>query len=111
MNKLNPAGLKSGVVALRRGLCALAGAATVGLLPLTAAHAQQPTSATAAATQARPVKLALIDTAVDAIAKEALAAARARTFSRKLLELRYADALVGKLAKDEILARYLVLPH
>ena len=61
MNKLNPAGLKSGVVALRRGLCALAGAATVGLLPLTAAHAQQPTSATAAATQARPVKLALIE--------------------------------------------------
>ena len=60
MNKLNPAGLKSGVVALRRGLCALAGAATVGLLPLTAAHAQ-PTSATAAATQARPVKLALIE--------------------------------------------------
>ena len=60
MNKLNPAGLKSGVVALRRGLCALAGAATVGLLPLTAAHAQ-PTRATAAATQARPVKLALIE--------------------------------------------------
>jgi branched-chain amino acid transport system substrate-binding protein len=60
MNKLNSAGLKSGVVALRRGLCALAGAATVGLLPLTAAHAQ-PTSATAAATQARPVKLALIE--------------------------------------------------
>ncbi|OYZ45610.1 MAG: branched-chain amino acid ABC transporter substrate-binding protein, partial [Acidovorax sp. 16-64-162] len=60
MNKLNSSGLKSGVVALRRGLCALAGAATVGLLPLTAAHAQ-PTSATAAATQARPVKLALIE--------------------------------------------------
>lgn len=57
------------------------------------------------------VKLALIDKAVADNDKEALAAARERTFSRKLLELRYAIALEDKLSKDEILERYLNLAY
>ena len=57
------------------------------------------------------VKLALIDKAVADNDKEALAAARERTFSRKLLELRYAIALEDKLTKDEILERYLNLAY
>lgn len=57
------------------------------------------------------VKLALIDKAVADNDKEALAAAYDRTFSRKLLELRYAIALEDKLSKDEILERYLNLSY
>ncbi len=57
------------------------------------------------------VKLALIDKAVADNDKEALAAARERTFGRKLLELRYAIALEDKLSKDEILERYLNLAY
>lgn len=55
------------------------------------------------------VKLALIDKAVADNDKEALAAAYDRTFSRKLLELRYAIALEDKMSKDDILERYLNL--
>ncbi|MFT3876701.1 MAG: transglycosylase domain-containing protein [Propioniciclava sp.] len=57
------------------------------------------------------VKLALVDKAVADNDKEALAAARERTFSRKLLELRYAIALEDRLSKDEILERYLNLAY
>ncbi len=57
------------------------------------------------------VKLALIDKALADDDKEALAAAYDRTFSRKLLELRYAIALEDKLSKDEILERYLNLSY
>lgn len=57
------------------------------------------------------VKLALIDKAVADNDKEALAAAYDRTFSRKLLELRYAIALEDKLSKDDILERYLNLSY
>ena len=57
------------------------------------------------------VKLALIDKAVADNDKEALAAANDRTFSRKLLELRYAIALEDKLSKDDILERYLNLSY
>lgn len=57
------------------------------------------------------VKLALIDKALADNDKEALAAAYDRTFSRKLLELRYAIALEDKLSKDEILERYLNLSY
>lgn len=57
------------------------------------------------------VKLALIDKAVADNDKEALAAAYERTYSRKILELRYAIALEDKLSKDEILERYLNLAY
>ena len=57
------------------------------------------------------VKLALIDKAVADNDKEALAAAYDRTFSRKLLELRYAIALEDKMSKDDILERYLNLSY
>lgn len=57
------------------------------------------------------VKLALIDKALADNDKEGLAAAYDRTFSRKLLELRYAIALEEKLSKDEILERYLNLSY
>lgn len=57
------------------------------------------------------VKLALIDKAVADNDKEALAAAYDRTFSRKLLELRYAIALEERLSKDDILERYLNLSY
>lgn len=57
------------------------------------------------------VKLALLDKAVADNDEEAKAAAYDRTFSRKLLELRYAIALEEKLSKDEILERYLNLSY
>lgn len=57
------------------------------------------------------VKLALIDKAVADNDKEALAAANDRTFSRKLLELRYAIALEERLSKDDILERYMNLSY
>ena len=60
MNKSYAAGLKTGAATLRRGLCALAGAVAVGLLPLPATAAQSAGTAPAA-TAARPVKLALIE--------------------------------------------------
>ena len=57
------------------------------------------------------VKLALLDKAVTEDDAEAKAAAYDRTFSRKLLELRYAIALEERLSKDEILERYLNLSY
>lgn len=57
------------------------------------------------------VKLVLLDKAVKDDDKEGIDAANNRTFSRKVLELRYAIALEQKLSKDEILERYLNLAY
>jgi len=57
------------------------------------------------------IKLALLDKAVAENDKEGIAAAYDRTFSRKILELRYAIAREQKLSKDEILERYLNLSY
>ncbi len=57
------------------------------------------------------VKLVLLDKAVKDDDKEGIAAAQNRTFSRKMLELRYAIALEQKLSKDQILERYLNLAY
>lgn len=55
------------------------------------------------------VKLVLLDKAVKDDDKEGIAAAQNRTFSRKVLELRYAIALEEKISKNDILERYLNL--
>lgn len=55
------------------------------------------------------VKLVLLDKAVKDEDKEGIAAAKNRTFARKVLELRYAIALEQKISKDDILERYLNL--
>lgn len=70
MNKLRPAGLKKGLVALRPAVCA-ASAALACLLPVSAVWAQAAPPAapsTAPASQARPVKIALIESLSGAFA-------------------------------------------
>jgi len=67
MNKLRPAGLKTGFAALRRVACAVAVAAGFAVVPVSAAWAQAG-GATAPAAQARPVKIALIESLSGAFA-------------------------------------------
>ncbi|WP_026437227.1 branched-chain amino acid ABC transporter substrate-binding protein [Acidovorax sp. JHL-9] len=60
MNKLRSAGLKSGAAALRPSVWAVLAALAGALAPVSAGWAQAPAS-TAAVAQARPVKMALIE--------------------------------------------------
>ncbi|MCM2347471.1 branched-chain amino acid ABC transporter substrate-binding protein [Acidovorax soli] len=60
MNKLRSAGLKSGAAALRRSVLVVVAALAGALVPVSAGWAQAP-APTAAVAQARPIKMALIE--------------------------------------------------
>ncbi|RZJ07912.1 MAG: branched-chain amino acid ABC transporter substrate-binding protein, partial [Acidovorax sp.] len=70
MNKLRSVGLKTGAAALRQPVFAVATALVCALVPLSASHAQGAPGVTAgtAQTQAKPVKVALIESLSGAFA-------------------------------------------
>ncbi|MFP5442206.1 MAG: hypothetical protein ACLGIY_01125, partial [Betaproteobacteria bacterium] len=61
MNKLHSVGLKTGAAALRQSVLAAAATLCCVLLPVSHSHAQAATTGGAAVAQAKPVKLALIE--------------------------------------------------
>lgn len=68
MNKLQAVGLKKGAAALRQPVLAIATALVCAFAPLSASHAQGAPGGTAAPAQARPVKVALIESLSGAFA-------------------------------------------
>ena len=68
MNKLRSVGLKTGAAALRQPVLAAAAALCCVLLPVSVSHAQAAVSGGAAVAQARPVKVALIESLSGAFA-------------------------------------------